>query len=94
MSYSYTTAGEGVGIDNLLSEPHFNFMSYFEEETEEDSVPDSFFINNNYSPYSNININCNYINVTNLNELKQGKLNILSLNIQSLPANILNFLNL
>ena len=80
-----------MSLNNILSDPRFNFLSLFEEEIEEDPVPDSFFINNHFSPYANINISCNYIDILNLNELKQGKLNIMSLNIQSLPAKFNEF---
>ena len=56
------------------------------EEDYDDTVPDSFFINNHCSPYSKINLNCSYTETQNLKNLNPEKFTVLSLNIQSLPA--------
>ena len=83
--------GEGTGLDDIEADPRFNFLSIFTPEEGDDAVPDSFFINNQCSPYSNLNINCNYIDIEKIKELDYKKFSILSLNIQSLPAKFLEF---
>ena len=32
-----------MGLDNINSDPQFNFLSFFTAEDEDNSVPDSFF---------------------------------------------------
>ena len=83
-----------MGLDNINSDPQFNFLSFFTAEDEDNSVPDSFFINNQCSPYSNINLNCSYLDVENLKDLEINKFSVLSLNIQSLPAKFAEFSDL
>ena len=86
--------GEGTGLDDVQSDARFDFLSFFSQEDENESVPDSFFINNQCSPYSNINLSCSYLDVENFNNLSPEKFTVLSLNIQSLPAKFLEFTDL
>ena len=86
--------GEGRGLDDLMSDPQFDFLSFFTQEEENESVPDSFFINSHCSPYSNIDINCSYLDIENLQTLSSEKFTVLSLNIQSLPAKFTEFTDL
>ena len=86
-------SGEGLGIDDILNNPRFNFLSNFMEDEENDGVPDSFFINNQCTPYSNINLNCAYTEAEKLKNFDSSKFIVMSLNIQSLPAKLKNFLN-
>ena len=53
-----------------------------------------FFINNQSSPYSNINLNCSYLDMEKLNELSSEKFTVLSLNIQSLLSKFSEFTDL
>ena len=80
-----------MGIDDILSDPRFNFLSMFAEDEVNDAVPDSFFINNHCTPYSNIYLNCSYTEVENLKNLDSTKFTVMSLNIQSLPAKFNDF---
>ena len=91
--FTFST-GEGIGLDNVQSESRFDFLSFFTQEEENESVPDSFFINNQSSPYSNINLNCSYLDMDKLNELSSEKFTVLSLNIQSLPSKFSEFTDL
>ena len=59
----------GVGTDSLKTDSRFDFLSFFHEKDEEDAVPDSFFINNQCSPYANTAINCNYIDTDEICKL-------------------------
>ena len=86
--------GDGVGLDRVQTDPSFDFLSFFSNDDDENSVPDSFFTNNHCSPYSNINLSCNYVEVDKLCELDQDKFTVLSLNIQSLPAKYVEFSDL
>ena len=61
------------------------------EEEYDETVPDSFFVNNQWSPYSNINLNCSYTEIADLKSLDPDKFTVLSLNIQSLPAKFNEF---
>ena len=79
----------GVGTDSLKTDSRFDFLSFFNEKDEEDAVPDSFFINNQCSPYANTTINCNYIDTDKICKLQTDKILVLSLNIQSLPSKFL-----
>ena len=74
-----------------MSDSRFDFLSFFTQEEENASVPDSFFINSQCSPYSNININCSYLDTDKLDTLSTEKFTVLSLNIQSLPAKFTQF---
>ena len=67
------------------------FLSMFAEDEVNDAVPDSFFINNHCTPYSNIYLNCSYTEVENLKNLDSTKFTVMSLNIQSLPAKFNDF---
>ena len=78
--------GIAAGLDSLSRDPHYDFLSLFSEDNDNDNVPDSFFTNNQCSPYSNINIDCSHVQVDELNLLNPAKFTILTLNIQSLPA--------
>ena len=78
--------GMAAGLDSLSRDPHYDFLSLFSEDNDDDNVPDSFFINNQCSPYSNMNINCSYVQVDELNLLNPAKFTVLTLNIQSLPS--------
>ena len=49
-------------------------------------MPDSFFINEQCSPYSNVNLSCNFLETDELANLEADKFTVLSINIQSLPA--------
>ena len=79
----------GVGTDSLKTDSRFDFLSFFNEKDEEDAVPDSFFINNQCSPYANTAINCNYIDTDEICKLQTDKILVLLLNIQSLPSKFL-----
>ena len=83
-----------MGLDSINSDPQYNFLSFFTSEEEDDSVPDSFFTNNQCSPYSNANLNCSYLELEKLNDLDNNKFSVLSLNIQSLPAKFVEFTDL
>ena len=61
------------------------------EDEENDGVPDSFFINNQCNPYSNINLNCAYTEAEKLKNFDSSKFIVMSLNIQSLPAKFNEF---
>ena len=61
------------------------------EDEENDGVPDSFFINNQCTPYSNINLNCAYTEAEKLKNFDSSKFIVMSLNIQSLPAKFNEF---
>ena len=78
--------GIAAGLDSLSRDSHYDFLSLFSEDNDNDNVPDSFFTNNQCSPYSNINIDCSHVQVDELNLLNPAKFTILTLNIQSLPA--------
>ena len=86
-----TFTGEGLGLDDICNDPRFNFLTNFSEDEYDDTVPDSFFINNQCSPYANINLNCSYVETEKLKNLDSGKFTVLSLNIQSLPAKFNEF---
>ena len=78
--------GEGLGMDYIRTEPRFDFLSIINDINEEDAVPDSFFINEQCSPYSNVNLSCNFLETDELANLETDKFTVLSINIQSLPA--------
>ena len=78
----------------MRSDSQYNFLSFFNQDEDDDSIPDSFFTNNQCSPYSNLNLNCSYLEVDKLKNLSSGKFTVLSLNIQSLPAKFLEFSDL
>ena len=80
-----------MGTDGLAADPRYDFLSLFSAKDEDDSVPDSFFINEQCSPYSNVTLNCEYIDTDKLCNLPSDKISVLSLNIQSLPAKFLDF---
>ena len=80
-----------MGIDDILSDQRFNFLSMFAEDEVNDAVQDSFFINNHCTAYSNINLSCSYTEVENLKNLDSTKFTVMSLNIQSLPAKFNDF---
>ena len=69
-----------MGLDNINLDPQFDFLSFFTAEDEKDLVPDSFFINNQCSPYSNINLNCTYLDIQNLTDLNKKIFSVLSFN--------------
>jgi len=87
-------AGGGLGMDDICADPQFNFLSFFSEENDDDAVPDSFFTTNHCSPYSNINLNCNYISNDDFSTLNMNQFTVLSLNIQSLAAKFGEFSDL
>ena len=78
----------------MRTDPRYDFLNFFTSEDEDDSVPDSFFINNHCSPYSNLNLSCTYLELENISDLNNSKFNVLSLNIQSLPAKFMEFTDL
>ena len=78
---TFTIAGEGTGLDDVQSDPRYDFLTHFTQEDENESVPDSFFINNQCSPYSNINLTCLYTDVNKLHLLPSDKFSVISLNI-------------
>ena len=82
-----------MGTDSLKADSRFDFLSLFNprDEDEDDAVPDSFFINDQCSPYSNVTINCNYIDIEEICNIQTDKISVLSLNIQSLPAKFAEF---
>ena len=47
-----------MGTDSLRADSRFDFLSLFNSRDgdEDDAVPDSFFINDQCSPYSNVTI--------------------------------------
>ena len=80
-----------MGLDNVRTDPRFDFLSLFNSVEDDDPVPDSFFINNQCSPYSNLNLSCTYLELEKLPDINNSKFNVLSLNIQSLPAKFNEF---
>ena len=78
--------GEGLGIDAVRNDSRFDFLSQFTEDNDEEVVPDSFFINDQSSPYTNVNLNCNYLDTDEISKLNSEKITVFSVNIQSLPA--------
>ena len=80
-----------MGLDNIQSDPRFNFLSFFTNEDNDDSVPDSFFINSQCSPYTDINLNCSYLETEKIKDLDPTKFTVLSINIQSLPSKFSEF---
>ena len=89
-----TTVQLTAGLDSIQSDSRFDFLSFFTNEEDDDAVPDSFFTNNHCSPYSNINLICNYLEVEKLSNLDKEKFTVLSINIQSLPAKFSEFSDL
>ena len=73
-------------MDYIRTEPRFDFLSIINDINEEDAVPDSFFINEQCSPYLNVNLSCNFLETDELANLEADKFTVLSINIQSLPA--------
>ena len=69
--------GEGLGLDDICNDPRFNFLTNFSEDEYDDTVPDSFFINNQCSPYANINLNCSYVETEKFKNLDLGKFTVL-----------------
>ena len=80
-----------MGLDNVRTDPRFDFLSLFNSVEDDDPVPDSFFINNQCSPYSNLNLSCTYLELEKLPDINNSKFNVVSLNIQSLPAKFNEF---
>ena len=78
-----------MGTDGLAADPRYDFLSLFSAKDKDDSVPESFFINEQCSPYSNVTLNCEYIDTDKLCNLPSDKISVLSLNIQSLPSKFL-----
>ena len=78
----------GPGIDVFDSDPNFNFLSKIQNDSNSD---DDFIFNSDFSPYSEININCSYAEPNHLTHLNNTNLSVLSLNIQSLSAKFLTF---
>jgi hypothetical protein len=74
-----------LGIDAINSDPNFNFISkILNTDLDED---DFLFNNSDYSPYSEIDFKCSYIETNYFREISTcNDLSVLSLNIQSLPA--------
>ena len=75
----------------MAADPRFDFLSLFLAKDDDDAVPDYFFINDQCSPYSNINLNCKYLDTDEIVNLQTDKITILSLHIQSLPAKFAEF---
>ena len=75
----------GLGISEIDSNPNFNFINKI---IQNDDSPDNDFLFNNtdFSPYSEINFNCSYINPEQIHNLNNSNLSVISINIQSLPA--------
>jgi len=71
-------AGRGAGLDDISADQQFDFLSLFNESNDDDAVPDSFFTTNQCSPYSNINLNCKYINCDEISTLDSDKFTIFS----------------
>ena len=78
-------------MDRIRSEPRFDFLSIMNDFSEDDAVPDSFFINEQCSPYSNVNLSCNFLETDELVNLEADKFTVMSINIQSLPAKFSDF---
>lgn len=77
---------EGVGIDLVDADPKYNFLSQFSN----DDDPDDFsFLSNDFSPYNEIDVKCEYIAPEDY--LSNDLLSILSINIQSLPSKFDDF---
>ena len=81
----------GPGIDVFDSDPNFNFLSKIQNDSNSD---DDFIYNLDFSPYSEININCSYAEPNHLTHLNNTNLSVLSLNIQSLSAKFLTFMDM
>ena len=75
----------GLGIDEIDSNPNFNFINKI-LLNDSNSDDDFLFSNNEFSPYSETNFNCSYINPDQVRNLNNSNLSVMSLNIQSLPA--------
>ena len=80
-----------MGLDNICSDPQYDFLSLFSDEDVNDSVLDSFFTNNHCSPYTDVDLTCSYIETEKIKNLDPEKFTVLSLNIQSLPAKFTEF---
>ena len=70
---------ECIGLDLISDLPNFDFLSSFENESNEDS------------PYSNLEIDCKYLSETQFIQIYNGKqpnksLSFLSLNCQGLNS--------
>ena len=85
-----------MGTDSLKADSRFDFLSLFNprDEDEDDAVPDSFFINDQCSPYSNVTINCNYIDIEEICNIQTDKISVLSLIYKASRLNLPNFLSL
>ena len=75
----------GLGIDEIDSNANFNFINKI-LQNDLNSDNDFLFSNNEFSPYSEINFNCSYINPDQIHHINTNNLSVMSLNIQSLPA--------
>ena len=75
----------GLGIDEIDSNANFNFINKI-LQNDLNSDNDFLFSNNEFSPYSEINFNCSYINPDQIHNLNNSNLSVMSLNIQSLPV--------
>ena len=62
----------GLGISEIDSNPNFNFINKI---LQTDDSPDNDFLFNNidFSPYSEINFNCSYINPEQIHNLNNSK---------------------
>jgi hypothetical protein len=75
-------------IDNLASDSTFNFLNSILDTDGNDE-----FYDYSSSPYDNVNLECSYIDEFNYANIASSKneINLLSLNIQSLPAKFNEF---
>ena len=80
-------SGGDRGVEEILNNHNFDFLNLITNDDYEDSDPDFTM-----SPYTNLSINCSYSDLLNL-KTNSDILNVLSLNIQSLPAKFNEFLD-
>ncbi len=80
----------GWGVDKITQDPRYDFISRFIDNEQEDELFHDF----NKSPYSEVKVGSNYVDVNNLKSNSNSSISIMSLNIQSLPAKFNEFKDL
>ena len=83
----------GLGTGDVDADPNFNFINKI-LNSERNNEDDLLFLNHEFSPYAETNINCNYLDIDEISNIPNSNLSILSINIQSLPAKFLEISDL